>query len=130
MKIIGLGESSIRKSYYPELQQRIQELEEKNRELEKAYAEQTAVGEELRKSEERFRNLIDASPVPIILARDGTFVYVNRAFLKAAGYESTDGVVGRSLLDFIAPECREKVAGSSVPGAGENRRISTMSRSG
>ena len=43
MKIIGLGESSIRKSYYPELQQRIGELEEKTRELEAAYAEQTAV---------------------------------------------------------------------------------------
>ncbi|MDD1681823.1 MAG: PAS domain S-box protein [Methanoregula sp.] len=111
MKIIGLGESSIRKSYYPELQQRIQELEDKNRELETLYAEQTAVGEELRRSEERFRNLIDASPVPVILARDRKFVYVNQAFLKAAGYESTDGVVGRDLLEFVAPEYREKVAG-------------------
>ncbi len=32
-KIIGLGERSIRKSYYPELQQRIDELEKKNKEL-------------------------------------------------------------------------------------------------
>jgi signal transduction histidine kinase/ActR/RegA family two-component response regulator len=32
-KIIGLGEKSIRKSYYPELQQRIAELEKTNREL-------------------------------------------------------------------------------------------------
>jgi signal transduction histidine kinase/CheY-like chemotaxis protein len=31
--IIGLGERSIRKSYYPELQQRIVELEERNRQL-------------------------------------------------------------------------------------------------
>lgn len=31
--IIGLGERSIRKSYYPELQQRIAELEERNHEL-------------------------------------------------------------------------------------------------
>ena len=29
--IIGLGEKSIRKSYYPELQQRIAELEQSNR---------------------------------------------------------------------------------------------------
>ena len=47
-RIIGLGETSIRKSYYPELQQRIQELEKKNRELQAAYAAQTAVEEELR----------------------------------------------------------------------------------
>jgi len=32
-KIIGLGEKSIRKSYYPELQQRIAELEKTNTEL-------------------------------------------------------------------------------------------------
>ena len=33
MKIIGLGESSIRKSYYPELQERLHELEQTNAEL-------------------------------------------------------------------------------------------------
>jgi len=32
-KIIGLGEKSIRKSYYPELQQRVMELEKTNKEL-------------------------------------------------------------------------------------------------
>lgn len=37
--IIGLGERSIRKSYYPELQQRIAELEERNNELQKEIAE-------------------------------------------------------------------------------------------
>jgi signal transduction histidine kinase len=37
--IIGLGERSIRKSYYPELQQRITELEQKNQELQAEIAE-------------------------------------------------------------------------------------------
>jgi signal transduction histidine kinase len=37
--IIGLGERSIRKSYYPELQQRIAELERSNRELQEEIAE-------------------------------------------------------------------------------------------
>ncbi len=125
MKIIGLGESSMRKSYYPELQQYIRELEDKNRELEAAYAEQTAVSEELRqqmeetaqkeqelrRSEERFRNLIDASPVPILLARDGRFVYVNRAFCRMTGFADAGEVVGKELLGFIAPEYREQVAG-------------------
>ncbi len=32
-KIIGLGEKSTRKSYYPELQQRLEQLQEKNRRL-------------------------------------------------------------------------------------------------
>jgi PAS domain S-box-containing protein len=125
MKIIGLGESSMRKSYYPELQQRIRELEEKTRELEAAYADQTLVSEELRrqieetaekeqelrKSEERFRNLIDASPVPVILARDGRIVYTNLALCRMTGYDSPAGIAGRYLLEFVAPDCQEKVAG-------------------
>lgn len=37
--IIGLGERSIRKSYYPELQERIVELEHSNRELQEEIAE-------------------------------------------------------------------------------------------
>jgi PAS domain S-box-containing protein len=125
MKIIGLGESSIRKSYYPELQQRIGELEEKTRELEAAYADQTAASkelrrqidentvkeQELRKSEERFRSLIDASPVPVVLSRDGKFVYTNLAFCRMSGYDHPAEIAGRDLLEFVAPGYREKVAG-------------------
>jgi PAS domain S-box-containing protein len=125
MKIIGLGESSIRKSYYPELQQRIAELEKKNAELRAAYEEQAGTEEqlrqqfeetrekeqELRKSEERFRNLIEASPLPVVLTRDGRFVYANRQFCLMTGYDSMAEVVGTDLLAFVAPEYRERVAG-------------------
>jgi PAS domain S-box-containing protein len=124
-QIIGLGESSIRKSYYPELQQRIIELEKKNIELQEACTEQTAMGEELRQqydetakkerelreSEERFRTLIEASPIPIVLTREGLFMYANSAFCRMAGYEHPLEILGKKLLDFVAPECREKVAG-------------------
>jgi PAS domain S-box-containing protein len=124
-KIIGLGETSIRKSYYPELQQRILELEKKNRELQDAYSQQTAVEEELRQqfeetiakdrelreSEERFRNLIEASPVSIVLVREGRFVYCNRVFCHMTGYDGPEEVLGRPLLDFVAPEMKERVAG-------------------
>jgi len=124
-KIIGLGETSIRKSYYPELQQRIEELERKNAELNAAYEEKAVTEErlrfqfeetshkeqELRRSEERFRNLIDASPVPVVLAREGKFIYVNRAFSMMTGYDSSDEIVGKNLLDFVAPGFRETVAG-------------------
>ena len=47
--IIGLGERSIRKSYYPELQQRIAELEERNRELQREMAERVAAQNSARK---------------------------------------------------------------------------------
>jgi signal transduction histidine kinase/CheY-like chemotaxis protein len=49
LSIIGLGERSIRKSYYPELQQRIAELEERNLELQREIAAKEAAQESSRK---------------------------------------------------------------------------------
>jgi PAS domain S-box-containing protein len=125
-RIIGLGELSIRKSYFPELQQRILELEKKNRELRVAYEEQTAIGEKLRhqyeetakkegqlhESEERFRNLIESSPIPVVLTRGGVFIYVNSAFCQMTGYEGPADIIGKDLLAFVAPEYRQKIAGN------------------
>lgn len=124
-RIIGLGDTSVRKSYFPELQQRIRELEKKNEELHAAYEELTATDEELREqyeavtgkeqelreSEERFRGLIEASPVPIVLVRDGVFVYCNRAFCSQTGYDTADEVQGKPLLDFVVPAQRDQMAG-------------------
>jgi PAS domain S-box-containing protein len=118
-RIIGLGETSIRKSYYPELQQRIQELEKKNRELQEAYAEQTATQEELRQqfdetcakekelreSEERFHslytNMIEGAALHKLIydengvPEDYIIVETNPAFEKHLGI-SRDNVIGKT----------------------------------
>lgn len=52
-KIIGLGEKSIRKSYYPELQQRINELETANRRLKEEIAAREKMAEQQKKLEEQ-----------------------------------------------------------------------------
>lgn len=117
-RIIGLGETSIRKSYFPELQQRIQELEKKTEDqtaveeqLRQQFDETLKKEKELRASEERFRSLIASSPVPIMLAREGIFIYTNPAFCRMTGYHDPDELVGKRLLDLIAPEYREQIAG-------------------
>ena len=60
MKIIGLGESSIRKSYYPELQQRLHELEQTNADLLDAIEEIQQKEEELRENYDELRNIQSA----------------------------------------------------------------------
>ena len=57
--IIGLGERSIRKSYYPELQQRINELERANAELSNGIAEREKSERDLHKKESYFRALFE-----------------------------------------------------------------------
>lgn len=52
-KIIGLGEKSIRKSYYPELQQRINELEEANAQLKEEIQAREKMAEQQKMLEEQ-----------------------------------------------------------------------------
>ncbi len=83
-RIIGLGETSVRKSYYPELQQRLQDLE-------------------------RFHTLLDHSDDPIFtvevpsgLIRDAT-----ASLAGLTGYPMDD-LLKMSIFDFLSPLDAEK----------------------
>ncbi len=57
--------------------------------------------ESLPESEERYRNLVELSPDPIAIIHDGCLVYMNRAAANAIGVESSQELLGRSLVDFL-----------------------------
>lgn len=118
-KIIGLGETSIRKSYFPELQQRIQELERKNEELNAAYEEQTAVEEELRQQFEEtiakekalyeneafLTSIVENIPLMLFVkdAGDLRFVRFNKAGEELIGHSRED-MIGKNDHDFFPVE--------------------------
>jgi signal transduction histidine kinase/DNA-binding response OmpR family regulator len=78
-KIIGLGERSIRKSYYPELHRRIGELEEAR--------------QELAESQSRLTAILDGSPVPqFVIGRDHRILLWNKAMEKYSGFKAADAV--------------------------------------
>ena len=86
-KIIGLGEKSIQKSYYPELQQRLHELEIKNLQLNKKIEERKQAEQALRESEEKYRSLFEESRDAIVLTTQlGKFIDANSAALELFGY--------------------------------------------
>jgi PAS domain S-box-containing protein len=66
--------------------------------------------------------------VGITLARGGRTLYANRAYLDLFGYTDPSAVLGQSLLNQIAPECREEIAdhvrrrerGEDVPNSYES----------
>jgi len=74
-----------------------------------------------------FRALSESAPVGITLARGGRTLYANRAYLQLFGYADPSAVLGQSLLNQIAPECREEIAdhvrrrelGEAVPNSYE-----------
>ncbi|MFO1222787.1 MAG: diguanylate cyclase [Burkholderiaceae bacterium] len=57
----------------------------------------------LRESEERLSKFMDASVEGIVFQRDGVITDVNGALIELLGH-SREQVIGRPILDFVAPE--------------------------
>ncbi len=57
--------------------------------------------------EERYRTIIEWSPEPIGVHRDGRFLYVNPAAVKMFGAQSNQDLIGLSALDLVHPDSRE-----------------------
>jgi len=101
-KIIGLGASSHRKSYYPELQEQIVELKRKNEELQAMNEEILATEEELRQnytelqqrenelmvSRSRFQEVLENSIVAFYKRNylTDTYEYLSPVIIEITGY--------------------------------------------
>src|SRR5262249_9794992 len=66
---------------------------------------------ELRESEERFRNLTAAAFEGIGISENGRIVDANDQLLKMFGYQREE-IIGREVIDLVAPESRSIVAES------------------
>jgi PAS domain S-box-containing protein len=65
--------------------------------------------EALRESEERYRRLVEVSPIPMWINKDGLITYMNPAALRTLGASNLEQVVGRPAMDFIHPDYHEVV---------------------
>jgi len=106
-RIIGLGELSIRKSYYPELQQKMAELEKKNADLKAAYEDLSAQEEELRQNyeeirarESELRESKDFLKEIIDNAKDG-IVFYDRNFNYRVWNSFMESLTGISATDAV-----------------------------
>ena len=61
----------------------------------------------LAKSEERFRTVVESSPVAIFIVAGDCFVYINEAGLRLFGALHTEELLGQSVLDRFHPDFRE-----------------------
>jgi PAS domain S-box-containing protein len=58
----------------------------------------------LRESEDRYRQLVDLLPLPMLVHSDGDIVYVNRACVNLFGAQAADDLTGRALLSLCHPD--------------------------
>lgn len=76
-------------------------------------AERFQTEEELRRSEESFRSLIELAPDGVLIRRAGVVVYVNQALVKCLGYGGADDLLGRPVTDILHPDDRPLFATDS-----------------
>jgi len=65
--------------------------------------------QKIEESEQRFRTLIEKSPVAISLSRKGKMLFVNQAFIDVFGLKSTNDIIGKSIFNNIAESERTKI---------------------
>jgi len=67
--------------------------------------------EELKKSEEKFRYLVEFGLEGVlVLDLQGTVLFANNAAARLVEYDDNAGLIGKNVMEFIAPESREEVA--------------------
>src|ERR1700761_7614519 len=60
-------------------------------------------------AEQRYRWLLDHSPVGICVHVDGRYVYVNEALVRNLAAESAEQLLGRRVADFVHPDSQQAV---------------------
>jgi PAS domain S-box-containing protein len=75
--------------------------------LEELLVERTSM---LRASEERFRFLIEAAPVGVVVQSEGTIVFANPAVAEMLGAASADEIIGGTMIQWTPEEFRSGAA--------------------
>ncbi|MDD4161090.1 MAG: PAS domain S-box protein [Methanothrix sp.] len=68
---------------------------------------QKTAAQEIMASEERYRLLVDNIPDGICLHSNGQVMFINSAGAKILGASDPDEIIGRRVIDFVAPEYRQ-----------------------
>lgn len=80
--------------------------------------------EELRRTEERYRTLIEAGMDAVAITMEQEFVYVNKTFVEMLGYADPSELIGRRSSELVDPRDRERLEElTERRKRGENQRI-------
>lgn len=71
--------------------------------------ERKRAAEALRRSEIRYRTLIDLSPDAVFVSRAATLLFANAAMVRLLAAPGAEALIGRSLFEFLSPGWHEAV---------------------
>jgi PAS domain S-box-containing protein len=67
------------------------------------------IQKELEETKERYQKVVELSPSAIFIHVDGRFEFVNPAFVHMIQAQNKEVLLGRNILDFVHPDCRDAV---------------------
>ena len=77
--------------------------------------------DELRENEERYRQLVEQSPLGIVVHAEGRMLYANPAAVRLTGALSAANLAGRAFLDLVEPGSAAEVSAQLARLAGGAR---------
>ncbi len=92
-----------------QLVKELEEIRQKMAELNRSASQNKLAEEELIRSEERYRSLVELSPDMIALHCRGKYVYINPAGMELLRASGPGEVIGKSTLEIIHPDCKHIV---------------------
>ena len=110
-QIIGLGERSLRKSYFPQLQKQIEELQRAKAAVESKAAELELMSRRVEESEANYRQIFEFSAEALMVhdVEITTIFDVNGAFTELYGY-SRDEALALSIQDLSTGDADDSSA--------------------
>jgi len=90
---------------------------------------QNRLWEALRESEERFRQLVEESPVGIIIRQKDKWVYLNDTAMKVLGGRKKEDILSQPILRFVHPDDQRRawdLVGKSGKAERIERRLVTL----
>jgi two-component system, cell cycle sensor histidine kinase and response regulator CckA len=99
------------------VQQRTVELADANQSLQREIAERKRGEQALKQSEQRYRSLVENSPLPIFVVIQDLIVYLNPAAVELFEAESELDVLNYPFRSLVEPEYQTHVAFQSTPTA-------------
>ncbi|MDX1642158.1 MAG: PAS domain S-box protein, partial [Balneolaceae bacterium] len=63
----------------------------------------------LKRSEERWQQLVEQNPQPVQIVQDGKIIFINQVGAEYYGADSPDELIGKPILDFTHPDYRDDI---------------------
>ncbi|HBF34640.1 TPA: hypothetical protein DDW35_08745 [Candidatus Sumerlaeota bacterium] len=103
-KMIGLGENSFRKTYYPQLKEQMEYLEKKSAALLNMLEDLEEARHKLEESEAKYRMLIDNQTDLIVKAdREGKFLFVSPSYCRMFGKTEAE-LLNKNFMPLVYEE--------------------------